>query len=92
MSAPAQKTLILGPEYDNALREALHSVLARLGAKDLAHDWSVGGSQELETAEVQVGAKCVIIEAETFIGLSIRGPVELVERIRSMVVVAMNQP
>jgi hypothetical protein len=92
MTTSAQKTLILGPEYDNTLREALHDVLTRLGAKGLAHDWGVGGSQELETAEVQVGVDRVIVEAETFIGLSIRGPVELVERIRGMVVAAMNQP
>lgn len=92
MVSSAQKTLILGAEYDDALREALLNVLVRLGAKDLSHDWGVGGSQELETAEVEIGAGRVVVKAETFIGLSIHGPIELVERIRAMVIAAMNQP
>lgn len=92
MASAAKKTLILGAEYDDALRGALRDILIRLGAKGLAHDWGVGGSQELETAEVQVGADRVVVEAETFVGLSIHGPAELVERIRAMVVAATNQP
>jgi len=90
MASSARKTLILGAEYDDTLRGVLRDVLKRLGAKGLAHDWGVAGSQELETVEVLVGVDTVTIEAETFVGLSISGPVELVERIQAMVAVAMN--
>ena len=90
MASSARKTLILGAEYDDTLRGVLRDVLKRLGAKGLAHDWGVAGSQELETVEVLVGVDTVTIEAETFVGLSISGPVELVERIQAMVAAAMN--
>jgi hypothetical protein len=38
-----------------------------------------------------VGAERVIVEAETFVGLSIHGPAELADRIRRLVVDALNQ-
>lgn len=91
MAASDRKTLILGAEYDDNLRGVLRNVLKRLGAKGLAHDWGVAGSQELETVEVLVGVDTVIIEAETFVGLSISGPVEIVERIQAMVAAAVKQ-
>ena len=92
MAASTQKTLILGAEYDDALRGVLRDVLTRLGAKGSAHDWGVAGSQELETVEVLVGVDTVVIEAETFVGLSISGPAKIVERIQGMVDAAMKQP
>jgi hypothetical protein len=80
-----EKTVILGTEYDDLLRTKLRNALKRLGVKDLSHNWGVGGSQEIETLEVQVGSERVIVEAETYVGLSIRGPAELVDQIREMV-------
>jgi len=78
-------TIILGPEYDLGLQEILRGVLEELRGVELSHGWGVGGSQELETAEVRIGAQRVTVEAETYIGLSVRGPEELVERIRTLV-------
>ena len=91
MAARGRKTLILGAEYDDVLRGVLRDVLKRLGAKGLAQDWGVAGSQELETVEVLVGVDAVAIEAETFVGLSVNGPAEVVERIQAMVASAMKQ-
>lgn len=90
MTAPSGKTQILGAEYDDALREALRGVLTQLGAKGLAHDWGLAGSQELESATVLVGGDRILIEAETFVGLSICGPAEVIERIAGMVAAAMK--
>lgn len=67
MFASAQKTLILGPEHDDALRGVLRGVLKQLGARSLAHDRSVGGSQELETAEILMGVDHIVVEARSVI-------------------------
>lgn len=85
MTAAHEKTVTLGPEYDESLRVTLRDILAHLGGNGLPHDWGVAGSQEVETTCVQVGAERVVIESETYIGLCIRGPAELVDRIRDMV-------
>ena len=91
MTIPSQKTQILGAGYDDTLCEALLRVLMQLGAERLSHNWGVAGSQELESLEVLVGGDRILIEAETYIGLSICGPVEVVERIGGMVAAAMKQ-
>lgn len=90
MATSPQKTVALGAEHDGALRAALRDVLTRLGAKVLAHRWGVAGSQELETLEVLVGVDRVVIEAETFIGLTICGPADVIDRIRGMVAAAVS--
>ena len=92
MAGSARKNVILGAEYDDALRGVLRGVFIRLGAKGLTQHWGVAGSQEVETAEVRVGVETVAIEVETFVGLSISGPTEVVERIQAMVVAAMKKP
>jgi hypothetical protein len=78
-------TVVLGPEFDERLRGALLDVLAQLGGRAVGHDWGVAGSQELEGFEVDLEGHRLLIEAETYAGLSIEGPSELVERIRRMV-------
>lgn len=91
MEAAGRKTLTLGAEHDDALRRALRDVLKRLGANQRAHDWGVAGSQELETLQVQIGVDTVVIEAETYMGLSVSGPADVVERIQAMVAAALNE-
>jgi hypothetical protein len=88
MANSSQKTVLLGAEHDDAMRSALRDVLVRLGGKVLSGDWGVGGSQELETLQIQVGGDTVVVEAETFVGLSVRGPEDLVERIQELLGVA----
>ena len=85
MTGSNQKTLMLGTEYDDALRDAIRGVMRRLGAKKLSHNWVVVGSQEIETLEVLVGTDRVVVEAETYIGLSVCGPIEVVDRLQSMI-------
>lgn len=85
MLAASEKTVVLGPEYDQRLRRVLKDVVLQLGGKGLTHEWAIGGSQELETVEVEVRAARLIVEAETYVGLSIRGPSDLVDEIHQMV-------
>lgn len=81
-----QVTIVLGDEFDDLLRGRLVDVLRKLGVTSTVKwDRFVGGSQDLESLEVVVQGRSVHIEAETYIGLSIRGPVDLVEQVRQLV-------
>jgi hypothetical protein len=79
------KSVILGPEYDQNLRAALMAVLRSMCAIAGDHTWGVGGSQEFESLEVSVRGKPLVIEAETYIGLSIRGESETVDEVAEQV-------
>lgn len=74
-------TIILGNEYDDAIRDALRTVLVRIGAVGIGKSWGVGGSQEIETLRVQLDTDVVTIEAETFVGLTITGPKAVVDNL-----------
>lgn len=76
-----KKTLVLGKEYDGALRRALMDCLAGMGAEVTARQWGLGGSQTLETTKVYVGKDLVVVQSETYVGLSITGSPRLVDRI-----------
>jgi hypothetical protein len=80
------KTIVLGPEHDERLRDALRAALLALGAKALGHDRRTAGSQDLEVFEAEIGNQRLVIEAETYIGLSVTGPSELVDMVEAMVV------
>jgi hypothetical protein len=72
----------VGHEYDEALFERLKSVLRALGYH-IDIEWSgVAGSQDISHWEISCPAGTLQIEAETYIGLSITGPVQLVAGIR----------
>jgi len=76
-----QTTVILGDEYDDKLRAALRAVLKENNAVGLVPSWGVGGSQELETLRVRLGDDLIVIEAETFVGLSLTGRKVAVENL-----------
>ncbi|AZG14876.1 hypothetical protein [Cupriavidus pauculus] len=80
-----EATIILGNEYDDALRDAIHTVLVRNGAVGIDKLWGVGGSQEIENLVVRLGIDLITIEAETFVGLTIAGPKAIVEDIARQV-------
>jgi len=79
------KTIILGDEYDKDLKKRLIDKLKSIGAKPLSIDWGVAGSQELDSLSVQLNGEVIVVEAETFVGLSISGSDELVDEIARMV-------
>ncbi|MCW3838480.1 hypothetical protein ACFQ1E_20785 [Sphingomonas canadensis] len=75
------KKIILGDEYDDELRGGLMNLLKRWGGKLINCDWSVAGSQELDSATVNLDGKDIHIESETYVGLSISGDEAQVSRI-----------
>jgi hypothetical protein len=80
-----QKKIILGDEYDEALRDVLMIVLKKMGGRPQSKEWGVGGSQELRTLKVGIGDCALLVESETYIGLSITGDEALVEEIAAAV-------
>lgn len=81
-----QVTVVLGDEFDDALRTRLMNVLKKLGGmQDGTKDWFVAGSQELENLDVVIDGSRLHIEAETYVGLSITGSPQLTEQVRRLV-------
>ena len=81
----SKKTLCLGDEYDARLRATLMTVLKAMGGTSNRPSYGVGGSQELESLEVSFGYDKVLVEAETYVGLTVTGAAEVVDRIAEMV-------
>jgi hypothetical protein len=79
-----KKKLVIGREYDKALRHELFEVLAELGGQITARQWGLGGSQVLETAKVSIGKDTLVVEAETYIGLTLSGEARVVDRIAAL--------
>lgn len=75
------RTVTLGREYDDALKKALADLLQRMGAVEIRHERGHAGSQDVEVLEVAIGEARVVIEAETYMGLSVTGPEEIVAEI-----------
>ena len=76
-----KKRTILGDEYDEKLRASLDRVLKKLGARKRNSDWGVAGSQEILISKFIVDGKEITIESETFMGLTVEGDPELVDKV-----------
>jgi hypothetical protein len=84
-SKPLSKTVVLGREYDRDLRDVVIGVLREQGATSRDSSWGVAGSQELATLEADLDGHTIVVEAETYIGLSITGEADLVDRLAALV-------
>ena len=63
----------------------LRAVLIRMGAVKMSSTWGVGGSQEVETLVVNLDGREVVVEGETYVGLSVTGDKDLVNAIADRV-------
>jgi hypothetical protein len=77
--------VVLGDEYDEELRSTVVDVLRELGAQRRQRSAGVGGSQEVETLSFRVGEREIVVEAETYMGLSISGDPSLVNDVERRV-------
>ncbi|WP_159069080.1 hypothetical protein [Burkholderia metallica] len=66
--------IVIGDEYDEALRKALSIAISEIGAEVVDKSGGVAGSQDVEVLVINVGGETVKIEAETFVGISVEGP------------------
>jgi len=75
-------TVTLGGEADEALRARLFGALRRLGATVLGPaGWVLAGSQVLEELDVRLDGRPLRVTAETYVGLSLSGPQDLVRQV-----------
>ena len=92
MKSLDRKSIELGPEWDNELREILKQTLKEVGAVFSNHSWGVVGSQEIETLDVTIGDQKLHVEAETYMGLSLSGPPEFVDAIAKQIMEKYRKP
>ena len=78
-------TKSLGSEHDDAVKNALFKVLSKMGAEEVSRNWGVVGSQEINTLKFTLKGQPLMVEAETYMGLSISGEQETVECIAAQV-------
>ena len=76
-----RKTIILGDEYDDELRDAVRATLIEFGGIVSNNLWV----PDFEQLEVDVDGRAITVEAETYVGLSISGEAQLVQRIAARV-------
>lgn len=86
-----KKKLVLGSEYDDALRQSLMQCLSEMGADVAARQWGLGGAQILETTKVSIGRDVLVVESETYVGLSVSGPARLVDRVAALLAAKVPQ-
>lgn len=86
MDSSSDVTVVLGDEYDDDLRNRLVDALRSLGGTlEGTPLRGVAGSQDFESMIVDIGGSQIRVEAETYIGLSISGNPQLVQRIRDVI-------
>lgn len=83
-----QVTAVLGDEFDDALRSKLLDALRQIGATNTGPaSCFLAGSQNLEESDFYVEGCLLRIEAETYVGISISGPADIVRRIQELIAV-----
>ena len=72
----------MGPEHDEKVFRRLGAALRALGF-GLGEEWlAVAGSQDVSHWELHSPAGSLVVESETYVGLSVQGPADLVHRLR----------
>ena len=78
-------TEVLGPEHDKRLARAARWALRKAGARRLDYRWSLFGSQEVVTQRWMSSAGALTLTAETYMGLVLDGPDEVVRQVSSLI-------
>jgi len=86
------ETWVVGAEFDVNLQRTLGAALRSLGYVLADESWGVGGSQELRRWILNAPLGQLVVEAETYVGLSISGPVEVVSAVRQQMAVERAPP
>ncbi len=86
----AVETWVVGAEYDENLFRALGAALRKLGCTLADKSWGVGGSEELSRWVLESSLGQLVVEAETYVGLSVSGPIEAVDALRLQMAIGRN--
>ncbi len=75
------ENIVIGNEYDDNLKDALSLALKQMGAKEISKINALVGSQDISIYEFLVKNEIIRVEFETYIGLSLIGPKNLIREI-----------
>jgi hypothetical protein len=75
-------TWLVGPEYDETIFKRLGNALSSMGFKTSDHWEGLAGSQEIQNWKFICNSGELTVEAETYVGLSVKGSPELVQQVR----------
>lgn len=73
-----------GDEYDDALIDRIRAALNGLGYKTVERLSSVTGANDYACAKFEGPRGSLTVESETYMGITVTGPVELVSELRSL--------
>jgi hypothetical protein len=76
---------VLGPEHDRRLARATTWALRKAGVRRLDHKWSLFGSQGVIQQRWMSSSGPLTLTAETYSGLVLDGPDEVVGQVKSLV-------
>ena len=76
-------TEVLSPEHDRRVVRAATWALRKIGAQRLDQKWSLFGSQEVGEQYRMSSAGPLTLTAETYMGLVLDGPDEVVSQVRN---------
>lgn len=84
LNGKAIVSVVIGDEYDDELRQNLMTSLQKFGGKILGNpERFLAGSQDMEQLLVQIGNEKISVESETYVGITITGPEQLIATIRT---------
>ena len=84
-------TVLLGDEYDDFLFETLINILKSMGAKYKSSLDDIIGSQDISKFIVNLSNEEIIIERETYIGLTITGNKKIINNIVSLIEMTLKK-
>lgn len=74
-------TVNLGAEYDATLWNKLIKEMDKLGGTRQDESWGVAGSQEVASFVIDIKGIKLVVESETYIGLTITGEKWLIDEV-----------
>ncbi len=85
MIEPELVSVTLGEEHDAVLWSRLSAAVAARGGSIIESSYGVGGSQEVIVYEVALPAGRLELTSETYVGLVLKGAVQLVRELSNEV-------
>jgi hypothetical protein len=76
------ETWIAGAEHDETASTRLRAAIESLGYKPKSQWWGVGGSQEITHLELVGPGGQIEVEAQTYVGLTVKGEANAIAAIR----------
>ncbi|MFA9949965.1 hypothetical protein [Dentiradicibacter hellwigii] len=85
------ENIVIGNEYDDNLKDALSLALKQMGAKEISKINALVGSQDISIYEFLVKNEIIRVEFETYIGLSLIGPKNLIREIEENIQLILKE-